>query len=120
MNGLVSAAAAVSTCAKRVTVCVILDALGNVLSCESNRCSPPGGVCSRLGVSNTKENYPAESCNWQHAERRALSALPAGSVPTKAVLLGHDFYCDDCERALRERGITELEISPTRLRRATT
>lgn len=103
---------ALSTCQKRATACVLYDALGNMLACESNQCSPDGGRCTRLGVTNTKADYPTESCNWVHAERRAINALPSGSLPHRAVLYGHDFYCDACESALRAAGVTVFEVEP--------
>lgn len=105
-------AASESTCAKRVTVCALYDGEGNLLAVESNRCSPPGRVCGRLDVANTKQDYPSTaSCNWEHAERRALAALPAGSAPRQAVLHGHDFYCNECEAALVAAGVVNLTIA---------
>lgn len=99
-----------STCQKRVTVCEIYDKLGNLLSRESNRCNPDNGVCSRLGVVNTKSNYPSIGCNWTHAEINAIDNLEVYHEPYKAILYGHDFLCDDCENALKAVGVLELEI----------
>lgn len=110
-----------STCLKRVTVCQLLErhAPDNsydrdwwlIVASESNRCEPPGGVCSRLGKRDGQSDYPSESpCNWTHAEIRALAAIPTGTNPTRAIIYGHDFPCPDCERALRAAGITDIEI----------
>ena len=105
-------AAGESTCQKRKTICDIYDKDGNLLSRESNRCAPTGGVCHRLGVVQNKENYDKESsCNWTHAEINAINNLPAGSAPYKSVLYGHSFYCDNCENALKGAGVEVLEKS---------
>jgi hypothetical protein len=106
-------AIAESTCRKRVTLCVIYDARGTVLACESNRCAPPNGECTRMSVANGKADYPSTStCNWSHAEQRAAQAVPVGSVPTVAVLYGHDFVCGDCEAALKAIGVTTINVVP--------
>lgn len=108
----IATARAESTCQKRATVCVIYDVDDDILACESNRCAPPNGICVRIGVSNTKADYPVESsCNWTHAEQRAVAALPRGSRPHRALLFGHDFYCDACETALRAAGVVVLEVA---------
>lgn len=100
-----------STCQKRVTICEIYDKDNNLLSRESNRCNPTGGTCHRLDTSNTKKDYPTEShCNWEHAEARAVKSLPKGSEPYMAILYGHDFYCDDCEKKLKDSGVQVLRI----------
>jgi len=104
-----------STCQKRITVCEIYDADGKLLSRESNRCSPEGDVCCRLGVIQTKDNYDKESsCNWIHAEIMAINALKGG-VPENAILYGHDFLCDNCEEALKGIGVKVIKISNKRL-----
>ena len=96
-----------ATCQKRVVICVLFDKDGSVVACESNRCSPPNGVCPRLDLVTNKENYPPNHCNSEHAEVRALKL--AKRMPTHAVLIGHKFFCDDCERLLKSYGI-ELEV----------
>ena len=103
-----------STCQKRVTLCVIYDRNGRVLAADSNRCAPPDGVCQRLGVVQQKENYSTESCNWEHAEARAVAYAMkyARSAPHRAVLYGHDFICDACENALKSIGVVEFDIIP--------
>lgn len=101
-----------STCQKRVTVVALLDKDGNVLSRESNRCNPDGGTCHRLGIVQNVNNYDVHSsCNWTHAEIMAIKALPEGARPYKAILYGHDFYCQTCENALKAAGVEEFEIS---------
>ena len=101
-----------STCQKRVTICEIFDKEGNLLSRESNRCSPDGGICHRLEVNQGKDNYDVNSqCNWHHAEQRAVSLLPIGSNAYRSVLYGHSFYCDACESALRGSGVEILDIA---------
>lgn len=100
-----------STCQKRITVCEIYDKEYKLLSRESNRCNPPNGICTRVDVIQTKENYDRNSnCNWTHAEVRSLSALKVEDKPYLSILYGHDFYCDSCEKALREAGVEILEI----------
>lgn len=117
-NALILRAVEQSTCHKRITVAAIYDDKRNVLSVQSNRCDPPDGICQRLGVVNTKENYPVESCNWTHAERRAIEALPEWMLkseyykPHRLDLYGHDFLCNDCENLARSIGITEFNIIP--------
>lgn len=101
-----------STCQKRVTICEIYDKNDILLSRESNRCNPDGGICSRLGLIQNKSNYDVESsCNWIHAEVHAINNIPTGSMPYKSVLYGHDFYCDRCESILREAGIEVFLIN---------
>ena len=109
IEAVVRKAASESTCQKRVTVCMILDFFGSVLSCESNRCDPDGDVCARLGVEQNKKNYSGYECNSVHAEVMAIKALPQGTRPHKAVLYGHKFFCDDCEQRLNEVGVEKFE-----------
>lgn len=99
-----------STCLKRVTLCVLYDESGRFLAAASNRCDPPGGKCQRVGISQQKESYAIESCNWTHAEIRAIEALPQGSRPKAAFLYGHDFICDSCENALRKVGVDSFTV----------
>lgn len=107
-------AARQSTCRKRVTVCVIFDVDGNPLACESNRCDPPEGQCTRVARSDGQAQYPSESgCRWQHAEQRAVAALSESARPVRALLCGHDFPCPDCESALRAVGVTHIDVEPT-------
>lgn len=105
-----------STCQKRITICEIYDKDNNLLSRESNRCEPTNGVCARVGVVQTKDNYDRNSfCNWTHAEIRAISSLPVQSQPYLSVLYGHDFYCDSCEEALKKAGVIELTVSQQKI-----
>jgi hypothetical protein len=105
-----------STCQKRVTIVELYDVEGNLLSRESNRCSPEGGVCHRLEVTQSKDNYDIHShCNWIHAEIMAIQSLPENSKPYRAVLFGHDFYCDACETALKKVGVGIFDISKKRI-----
>jgi len=100
-----------STCQKRIIVCEIFDVDGKLLARESNRCEPEGETCHRIGVVQAKEGYDVNSsCNWTHAEIMAINALPNNSRPYKAVISGHDFYCDACEEALKNIGVEILEI----------
>lgn len=101
-----------STCLKRATACEIRDREGNTLSFESNRCNPPEGKCARVGMIQGKAEYPSQSsCNWEHAEIRAIKALPEGSKPYRAILYGHLFFCNNCEDALRRAGCEQLDIA---------
>ena len=101
-----------STCQKRVTVCEIFNEDNECLARESNRCSPEGGTCHRLGLIQGKDNYDVNShCNWTHAEINTIKALPENCKPHRAVIYGHDFFCDNCENELRKVGVTIFEIS---------
>lgn len=91
-----------STCQKRAVVCVLFDDKGQVVSMQSNNCNPEG-VCRQLSMVTTKENYPRNGCNSEHAEIRALKL--ARRMPKRALLIGHNFLCDDCERLLKSYGI---------------
>jgi hypothetical protein len=105
-----------STCKKRVTICEIYDIDNNLLSRESNRCNPDNGVCARLGVIQSKENYDVHShCNWTHAEINAIKSLPLDCKPHKIILYGHNFLCDNCEQELRKIGVVDFEISPMQI-----
>lgn len=108
---LIAREALKSTCQKRVTVVALFDVDGNLLSVGSNRCDPAGGICERLKIANTRADYPVASCNWVHAEVMALGGLAPDAIPFEAVLWGHDFFCGECEKALRERGVEILRVS---------
>ncbi len=105
-------AAAESTCQKRLVVCEIYDEFGKILAVESNRCSPTGGLCHRIGIVQTKSDYDVTSaCNWTHAEVMAIRALPGGRHhPYRAVIYGHDYPCDACDMALRRVGVETIDI----------
>lgn len=104
-------AVAASTCLKRVVVCELYDERGRLLATESNRCSPPDGICARLGQRDQQAAYPVESsCGWEHAEQRALAALYNDDAPHRAVIYGHDFPCPDCERSLRAAGVMLFDV----------
>lgn len=96
-----------STCQKRAVVCILVDKNEKVVAVESSRCSPPNGLCPRLSLVTNKENYPPNLCNTEHAEVRALKL--AKRIPKRAILIGHTFFCDDCERLLKSYGI-ELTV----------
>lgn len=109
-----------STCQKRVTVCELLErhrsGAWQVVARESNRCEPLGGACHRMGRADLQALYPETSeCNWIHAERMAIAAIPPGRRPTRAIIYGHDFPCPPCEAALRAAGVDRIEIDKGRL-----
>lgn len=109
----IRAAAGESTCLKRVTVCVLLDDAQTVIACESNRCDPPNGICQRLARKDQQETYPVtSSCNWTHAEIRAIRSAPWDAVPSVARIYGHEWPCPTCEEALRNNGIERIEVFP--------
>jgi deoxycytidylate deaminase len=111
LTSLISQAAGASTCQKRVVVCALYGASRQLLAIESNRCSPPNGVCCRLATANKEGDYPSNSeCNWEHAEKRAIDSLLEDVRPTMAVIYGHDFACPDCQELLRSRGVRTTEI----------
>jgi len=96
-----------STCQKRKVICILLDKDEKIVAIESNHCNPPNGVCAQLNMVTAKETYPPNRCNSEHAEVRALKL--AKRMPKYAVLIGHKFLCDDCERLLTSYGI-ELTV----------
>ena len=98
-----------STCQKRQTICDIYDEQGVLLSRESNRCNPTGGVCHSINKDTTF------GCSWVHAEINAIYRLPNHSHPYRAVLYGHSFYCNACEAALKKAGVVILEKSKTEI-----
>lgn len=111
LKELFKAVSTESTCQKRAVVCILVSKEGKVVSSGANRCDPPDGVCSRLGLIQNKENYDVEStCNWSHSEIQAIKNLPQGYKPYKAILKGHEFYCQPCEDALRAIGVEVFEI----------
>lgn len=111
LTELQEAVATESTCQKRAVVCILVSKEGRVVSSGANRCDPPDGVCSRLGLIQNKENYDtASTCNWSHSEVQALNNIPIGLKPYKAILKGHDFYCTPCENRLKAAGVVEFEI----------
>ena len=114
---LIKTLAKTSTCLKRSVVCVILDQNDNVLGFGANYCAPDNGICPRLGIYQNKAEYSDFSCNWEHAEVRAVKsisdqAILNGRVPMKAIVVGHDFCCPNCEETLKRLGVT-AEVIPT-------
>lgn len=100
-----------STCQKRKVACVLVSRNGRVVSYGVNTCQPEGGVCHRLGLVQSKENYDVNSnCNWIHAEIDAIKNLPDGYKPFMAYLYGHDFFCGECEKALEAKGVEIFNI----------
>ena len=111
LTELIEAVAKESTCQKRPVVCILLSKEGRVVSSGANTCDPPNGICSRLGVVQTKANYDTTStCNWIHGEEIAIKNLPEGFKPYRAVLKGHEFFCQPCEDKLKEIGVEEFEV----------
>lgn len=103
-----------STCDKRTIVCELYDKDNNLLVRESNRCYPDGGRCHRMNLTQTKENYDIKSnCNWTHAEIMAINALQPHDEPKKAIVYGHDFFCESCEYALKMAGVSVFEVITT-------
>lgn len=96
-------------CLKRKVVCKLFDRAGNLISEGVNQCDPEGGKCARIGIKEGKENYSGIGCNSTHAEEIAIQKLD-GKIPYKAILTGHDFYCDPCEQKLREKGVKEFAV----------
>lgn len=112
-------------CLKRHVVCIILDAEGNVLGVGRNQCDPPGWRepredaadlhmfgCNRMHVKANEDNYDPTGCNSIHAEINAITNIKPGDTrrPRYAVLFGHTFACEPCRKALKEIGVTSLEI----------
>jgi deoxycytidylate deaminase len=105
-SGTAHLAAQKSTCQKRSVVCILLDKDNELVAAESNRCSPDSFFCPRLSLTTTKANYPADTCNSEHAEVRAMKV--AKRLPKTAIIFGHTFFCDDCEGFLRGMGVENL------------
>lgn len=99
-------------CQKRKVICTLYDDTGAVLATGTNSCSPPGGLCARMGVQEKQSGYTGVGCNSLHAEMDALSKLN-GRVPLLAKLEGHDFPCDSCRIALLDAGVRLVEVVPS-------
>lgn len=100
-----------SNCKKRKVVCELYDINNNLLIRESNRCYPNNGVCHRIYVKQSKNNYDEEStCNWIHAEINAINNLPKDLIPYKAIIYGHSFFCNNCENKLKQIGVVEFIV----------
>lgn len=100
-----------STCLKRMTACALLDEEGELLALASNRCSPPKDGCPRLGLIPERETYPDQvTCNWEHAEMRALSQIKPDKRPITMYLFGHDWPCPQCEEKLRSAGVKYINV----------
>lgn len=109
-------------CLKRHVVCIILDAKGNVIGSGRNQCRPPytepdelnndDRYCARMHIKATEEGYDGAGCNSIHAEINAIKSMkPSEYKPYEAVLLGHNFPCMDCLRALGEAGAKWVNVS---------
>jgi len=113
-------------CIKRHVVCIILDAKGNVIGSGRNQCDPPsvegptftpqealiGKYCARIHIKATEEGYDGAGCNSIHAEINAIKSMkPSEHKPYEAVLLGHNFPCMDCLRALGEAGVKWVNVN---------
>ncbi len=97
-------------CKKRRVYCFIYNKEGSRLAAGYNQCFPPFGECKRMNINQDQDNYTGYECNSIHAEVVAMSLLSKDSKPYKAVLIGHDFYCKDCEAELKKIGVKILEI----------
>ena len=103
-----------STCQKRIVVCVLLDD-ESVIRVSSNRCTPFTGACTRLDDVTAQAHYPMiTDCRSEHAEARAIhrSTWPLPHAERTAVILGHTFPCEPCETALRNVGVSQIYVIP--------
>lgn len=105
--------ASLCNCQKRVIVCILKNIEGRILSCGSNHCDPPDGICQRLNMKQSKDKYTGNECRTIHAEIAALKAMPKGAKPFRAIVYGHDFICKECEKALLEAGVEAFKIIPS-------
>src|ERR1039458_8234516 len=108
---LARACAALSNCQKRITVCILFDKENRPAGYGYNFCNPPIQGCVRVGLNQTKEGYTGQEWETVHAAIMALRSRHPKRQAVSATLFGHEFYCKECEAALRVEGITELRIS---------
>lgn len=98
-------------CLKRTVICRLYDAHGELLSQGRNTCSPPAGVCARMGIKAEQVGYDPAGCSSIHAEIDAIDKLPLDAIPLTAVVEGHTFCCDNCRTALRLAGVLLIEVA---------
>lgn len=99
-------------CAKRQVRCAIYPK-GYAPIAGENECANPQAVCPR----EPGEGYEKckTICKQQgHAEIVALERARQWGAEdlqgARAVIMGHYWICEDCGRALRDAGITEVVI----------
>lgn len=99
------------TCAKRRVLCILADNYGNVTIGE-NYCDEPQEVCPR-GPGEDYTKCKTICRQDSHAEIIALTKWflkHPESIPTHALILGHDRVCEDCSRALYECGVKHVTL----------
>jgi len=98
------------TCVKQRVVCRIETESGEVVTGE-NWCRNPQQTCPRAGFpSGEGYHLCREICDQVgHAEQVAVMNL-RGRMPVRAVIEGHTYVCDDCEKALTEAGVQEIHV----------
>ena len=101
------------TCAKRRVICILRDDAGREARGE-NTCLNPQAVCPR----QDGEGY--EKCKTVcrqtgHAEVNALrlwtDKYGRYAQPTLALIRGHFYVCEKCQRAMDRAGILTCDIS---------
>jgi deoxycytidylate deaminase len=105
-------------CLKRTVVCVIMDANSKVIGVGRNQCAPPLKMdeawrqrreCARIGIQSKQEGYDGSGCNSVHAEIYAIASMDTSGVrPFHALIMGHEFACDDCTKALKDAGVSTI------------
>jgi deoxycytidylate deaminase len=99
------------TCAKRTVACTIVAKDGRAVI-ATNRCDNPQLACPRL----PGEGYAkCESVCMQdgHAEIQALRAAREWRLDLRdghATLVGHDYACEHCCKALKAAGVRSVTI----------
>lgn len=93
-------------CAKQSVRCVITARDGQTFV-GTNDCANPQQTCPRApGEDYTKCRTVCRQ--YGHAERDALSAAGDRAIGATAQVVGHTYYCADCQRALFEAGVAAL------------
>lgn len=94
------------TCAKQRVRCVLTTPDGQTFE-GTNDCANPQRVCPRTpGEDYTKCRTVCRQHG--HAETDALNAAGDRAIGATAQLVGHSYYCAECQHALFAAGVTAL------------
>ena len=102
-------------CAKRPVACILIDRKGNRIE-GTNWCVNPQKVCPRQeGDDYSKCSTICEQNS--HAEidalRRAAMTRNFNIEGSIAILVGHDYFCQDCQIKLFDAGVASLRRMKT-------
>lgn len=93
-------------CAKRRVLCTI-QTPGGIRITGSNDCLNPQPVCPR-GPGEGYEKCTTICKQVGHAEAVALNRAGRLAKGATAILIGHDYYCPDCQQQLFDAGVVAL------------